>query len=375
MSLPREGFTVDFVAQTIRRTILNPFVALPIATGLYWVSFPDSAHSDWTWTLEIARVCIYCLAALGVLLEANDFLNRQYHNNWVTDPNWDWDTEIVVITGGSSGIGAHLAQQLHARNPNTRILIIDYVPLTWEPLEGTFIKYYQCDLSDSCRIRIICEQIRKEVGHPTVLINNAGLCRGATVCDGSYGDVEATIRINLIAPFLLVKEFGPAMVRQNHGHIVNISSMSAFLPPAQVADYAATKAGLVAFHEALQLELKNEHLADRIRLSLAIISFTRTPLFRGDRKQSDFLFPVLEVDSVSEAIAGTLWSGYGKIIFMPGLMRYVAILKGGPEWIWRLARDTTKNLAVDFRGRQKLDPETGALLYPSANAVKTEATI
>ncbi|ENH62893.1 Retinol dehydrogenase 10-B [Fusarium oxysporum f. sp. cubense race 1] len=214
LSHQKEGFTIDFVAKSD-------------ALGLY----------------------IYYLTAFSLLLHLTDFLNTRYNNNWTTDPGWDWNNEIVVITGGSSGIGAHLAQNLHSRNPNTKVIIIDYVPLTWEPLEGAYTKYYQCDLSNSSQIRLICEQIRAEVGHPTVLVNNAGICRGATVCDGSYADVEVTMRTNLIAPFLLVKEFGPEMVRRNHGHIINISSMSAFLPPAKVADYAATKAGLIALHE------------------------------------------------------------------------------------------------------------------------------
>lgn len=87
----------------------------------------------------------------------------------------------------------------------------------------------------------------------------------------------------------------------------------------------------------------------------------------------------MHVESVSEAIAETLWSGYGKTIYMPGIMRYIAILvsavaalieatltpgkqKGGPEWLWRVARKGTGNTKVDFKGRQKLDPKTGALL-------------
>lgn len=128
-------------------------------------------------------------------------------------------------------------------------MIIDYVPLTWNPQNGSHIHYYQCDLSQASGIQVVCEKIRQEVGHPTVLLNNAGICRGFTVCDGSYTDVEVTIKTNLIAPFLLVKEFLPNMARCNHGHIINISSMSAFLPPSKVADYAATKAGLIALHE------------------------------------------------------------------------------------------------------------------------------
>lgn len=245
LSLPREGFTIDYVAKLVRCTILNP----ALSTFLAISSYCASSNSNWSYNSEAFRPYIYYLTAFNLLLYLTDFLNARYNNNWTADPGWDWNNEIVVITGGSSGIGARLAQILHARNPKTKIIIIDYVPLTWEPLQGAYTKYYQCDLSNSSQIRLVCDSIRAEVGHPTVLVNNAGICRGATVCSGSYADVEATMRTNLIAPFLLVKEFGPEMVRQNHGHVINISSMSAFLPPAKVADYAATKAGVIALHE------------------------------------------------------------------------------------------------------------------------------
>lgn len=66
---------------------------------------------------------------------------------------------------------------------------------------------------------------------------------------GTYSDNSITLKTNLLAPFFLTKEFLPAMIRQNHGHIFNVSSMSAYIPPPGLADYAASKAGLIAFHE------------------------------------------------------------------------------------------------------------------------------
>lgn len=249
MLLPREGFTADFLGRIVRSSILNPIISIPLALSIHWGSSNDSIPPGWRPILEQTRVFTYFLATCGALLHATEFLNTQYQNNWTSSSNWDWREEIVVITGGSSGIGASLAQQLHARNPHTNIVIIDYVPLTWSPPNGSQVHYYQCDLGQASGIQLVCEKIRREVGHPTVLVNNAGICRGFTVCDGSYTDVEVTIKTNLIAPFLLVKEFLPIMAQSNHGHIINISSMSAFLPPSKVADYAATKAGLIALHE------------------------------------------------------------------------------------------------------------------------------
>jgi len=65
-------------------------------------------------------------------------------------------------------------------------------------------------------------------------------------------------------------------------------------------------------------------------LSLGIFSFIKTPLFQGETRQSSFFFPLLHVDSVGEALVDALYGGYGKTIYMPGTMRYVAMLAGLP---------------------------------------------
>jgi all-trans-retinol dehydrogenase (NAD+) len=169
-----------------------------------------------------------------------------------------------VITGGSSGIGTSIVLQLISRNPRTKIINIDHSPLAFKQPRNSHIHFYQCDLSSSEAVKEVCARIRSEVGAPTALINNAGLTRGFTVMEGSYAGVDLTMRTNLVAPFLLLKEFLPEMVRENHGHIVNMSSMSALIPPAGLADYAASKAGLVALHEVrdrAEDEDEVEHMA------------------------------------------------------------------------------------------------------------------
>ena len=245
----REGLTIDVVARSLRRTILNPWLVVPASAALGWAPAPAGLHP--------LRPAAYACALLGTVLSINDWLNKWSSNNWerVGSSDWDWNKEVVVITGGSGGIGASIAQELIARNPRTTIAIVDYVPLTWTPKPDAKVSYYQCDLSDADAIKALVARIRENLGHPTVLVNNAGLCRGATVMEGTYGDVELTVKTNLIAPFLLVKEVLPHMVKTNHGHIINVSSVSSLFPPARVADYAATKAGLTALHEVLSRQI------------------------------------------------------------------------------------------------------------------------
>lgn len=66
-------------------------------------------------------------------------------------------------------------------------------------------------------------------------------------------DMAVTLGVNLISPFLLARAFLPAMVELNHGHILNISSLSALVPSAGLADYAASKAGLLAMSDVSHL--------------------------------------------------------------------------------------------------------------------------
>jgi hypothetical protein len=248
--LPREGLYIDPISVWVRKTLLNPWLMAVLSILLRYqpILSPRTVLGLTNYNGQF-NFWVAGFAILGMLLNINDYLTDGLHNNWKIDESWNWDQEIVLITGGSSGIGASVAQQLSARNRNTRIVIIDFLPLSFKVPEKSNLFYYQCDLSKSFDIKATCAAIRNDVGWPTVILNNAGLTRGATVMEGSYGDVEVTFRTNIIAPFLIVKEFIPEMVRKNHGHIVATSSMSSIITPAGLGDYAATKTGLAALHE------------------------------------------------------------------------------------------------------------------------------
>lgn len=66
------------------------------------------------------------------------------------------------------------------------------------------------------------------------------------------------------------------------------------------------------------------HNAPKVRTSLAVLSFTKTPLFKGETNQSRFLMPLLHVDTVVDAIVEALDSGLSRTIFLPGIFRFFA---------------------------------------------------
>ncbi|CAI7626856.1 unnamed protein product [Penicillium palitans] len=347
--LPREGLYIDPVISGLRKTILHPLLGLILLSLMLRGRLSVVAPYE-----RLVQIT----AATSAFLWLNDWLNAKCLNNWTTDGKWDWKKELVVVTGGSGGIGAGVAQRLAAMG--ARVVVVDIIPLTFTP-ENDRISYRKCDLSNEQEIAVVCDNIRSEFSHPTVLINNAGLSRGRTVVEGTYDDNNITLRTNLLAPMLLSRNFLPTMIQQNHGHIVNVASMSAYIPPPGLADYAASKAGLIAFHECLAQELRVQN-APKVRTSLAVLSFVKTPLFKGETNQSRFLMPLLHVDTVADAIVDTLNSGLSATIFLPGIFGYFAGLRGAPDWFQNLVRSGTKSLKVDFKGRQEIDPNTGRLV-------------
>ena len=97
--------------------------------------------------------------------------------------------------------------------------------------------------------------------------------------------------------------------------------------------------------QGLQLELKHVHKAPRVRLSIGIFCFIRTPLISGDTNVPNFLLPFLHVDTVGEAMVDAVYSGYGSIIYLPVLNRVAAMLVSlllylSLAWLLRVSRLT-----------------------------------
>ena len=109
------------------------------------------------------------------------------------------------------------------------------------------------------------EQIRSAHGDPTVLVNNAGVGNDGTILDEPEAKIRQTFEVNTLSHFLTVREFLPAMVKKNHGHVITIASMASFVALGEMVDYCCTKASALAFHEGLSQELKYWYQAPKVR--------------------------------------------------------------------------------------------------------------
>lgn len=75
----------------------------------------------------------------------------------------------------------------------------------------------------------MAKDVRSKVGYPTVLINNAGVARGKSILDSSEKDIRFTFDVNSLAHYWIVKEFLPSLVENNHGMVVTVASIAAWV--------------------------------------------------------------------------------------------------------------------------------------------------
>jgi NADP-dependent 3-hydroxy acid dehydrogenase YdfG len=132
-----------------------------------------------------------------------------------------------------------------------------------------------CDVANAGSVTAALERVASELGPPTIVVNNAGLFRLATLEQTAPDDLRQTIETNLVAPFLITRAALPAMRRSGNGHVVTIGSIADRATFPENAAYAASKFGARAMHQVLREELRGSG----IRATLISPGPTDTPLW------------------------------------------------------------------------------------------------
>ena len=167
----------------------------------------------------------------------------------------------ALITGASSGLGAEFARQLA---PHARSLIL--VARRRERLEalraeldrpGLTIHCHVADIADEVQIEALLAALAASGEHVTLLINNAGVGDHGFFDESEWGRVEAMLDVNIKALTRLTHAVLPDLIRAGRGAILNVSSIASLLPLPKMAVYAATKAYVTSFSEALRGELRD----------------------------------------------------------------------------------------------------------------------
>ncbi len=121
------------------------------------------------------------------------------------------------------------------------------------------------DITSPSEISTVATTIRDLYGSPTVIINNAGVANLSLILNQTDEELQRIFNVNILAHYRIVKEFLPAMVKENHGHVVTIASMNSYTFVVNRVDYCATKAAALTFYKGLGQELKHSYKAPKVR--------------------------------------------------------------------------------------------------------------
>ncbi|KAL8782614.1 MAG: hypothetical protein Q9213_005246 [Squamulea squamosa] len=322
-----EGYgclTADVLLRLFKNTALNASLTLPI----YLLSYYTRPGRKLTIGHELALSRFKVLVYVGLLRWFNNLLSAATLDNW-NQSRYDWDKEIVVLTGGADGIGKLVALLLQERG--AKVAILDIQPLTFEPPPS--VSFFKCDISSPEEVSTCASKVRSDIGVPTVLINNAGTGAGLPILDTTEESVSKVFEVNILSHFRLIREFVPAMVTANHGTIVTIASIAAAVPAPNIVPYSCSKSAAVALHEGLAAELKVRYNAPKVRTICVCPGWTRTRLAEGINNSSTFLFPWHHPETVAEEIYEKIISGSSGMAFVPEIGWYLGwILRSLPSW-------------------------------------------
>jgi len=168
----------------------------------------------------------------------------------------------ALVTGASAGIGQEFARQLaaHARTVvliarrEERLVRLRDELIAAHPSVQIYVR--RVDLCDSRQIRELCDWLTTEKIIIDLLINNAGLGDLGTFDTADAARLEEIVLVNVNALTLLTRALLPGMISRRNGGILNVSSCAGFLPIPDFAVYAASKAYVTSFSEALRVETR-----------------------------------------------------------------------------------------------------------------------
>ncbi|ROT43296.1 NAD(P)-binding protein [Sodiomyces alkalinus F11] len=293
--------SLDLILKVLNVSFFHPFVAwiIPLsfrAQTMHWDAPPMLLSIAWAAFLTLTWVA-------GIINQRIAYGPPRHV---------DLSEEVIVITGGSSGLGLLIAEVYGMRGASVAVLDVRDM----ENGEARGVTFYKCDVSDKDQVARVAAQIERDLGPPTILINNAAIVNGKPLLDLDLPSIERSISTNLLGAFYTLKAFLPSITRaEEGGTIVTVSSVLAHLGAAHLTDYCAAKAGLTALHRSLEAELRASH--PHVRAVLVEPGQLSTPLFHGVRSPNAFLAPVVEPVDVCRAVVAAIDAGRGARVATP----------------------------------------------------------
>ena len=176
----------------------------------------------------------------------------------------DFKDKVVLVTGASRGLGRVIAQQFAAQGAKMVLVGRHIHPL--EDLEDEIIgkggdaMAVEADISNAAAVQALAMEVGLNYGRVDILINNAAVAYLKPLVQVTQDEWEEMTGVNLHGMFAVTQTFLPGMIERKSGVIVNVSAALARNGYPNLAVYSATKAGMLAFTEALSKEVRRHNV-------------------------------------------------------------------------------------------------------------------
>ena len=170
------------------------------------------------------------------------------------------DNKTALITGAARGIGKQIALAFAREGANiafTDLELNEQAQATRDEIAalGVKVQFYASDASDFDAAHKVLEQVVADFGRLDILVNNAGITRDTLLMRMTEAQWDQVIQVNLKSAFNFTHAVTPVMMRQRSGSIISLSSVVGLNGNAGQANYAASKAGIIALTKSVAKEL------------------------------------------------------------------------------------------------------------------------
>jgi 2,3-dihydro-2,3-dihydroxybenzoate dehydrogenase len=191
------------------------------------------------------------------------------------------DGKIAVVTGAAGGIGTAVCAALADCGATVAAVDVNSEGLaerlSASSADGCKAAAYTVDVTDSASVVTMVDEIERDQGPVSILVNAAGVLRTGPILDTNDEDWAAVFAVNATGVFYVSRAVGNRMVRRRYGSIVTIASNAAAIPRMHMAAYGAAKAASAQFTKSLGLELAKY----RIRCNVVSPGSTDTAMLRS----------------------------------------------------------------------------------------------
>ncbi len=230
---------------------------------------------------------------------------------------------VVLVTGASRGIGAAIARGFAAAGYDVAVNYhqsVGKAEALCAELRETGVRAIavQADVSDGAQVASMFDTVRRTLGDPDTLVNNAGVSQFGLLTDLSDEEWRRILHTNLSAVFYCCKAALPAMIRQKSGVIVNIASMWGEVGASCEAAYSAAKAGVIGLTKALAKEVG----PSGVRVNAVSPGVVMTDMMRDFSEQEVAALaeetPLMKTGSVEEIADAVLFLASERAKFITG---------------------------------------------------------